>query len=210
MSSHAPPVDRVERREPPLQGARERPLERMRGKWGMWLFIATEGMLFAMLFFAYGYLGASRPEWPPEKDPSLKYALILLGILIVSSVVLHWAERGIKRGQQMRFRVGLAITLLLGVVFLVVQRFEYVHHLHSLTPGMNAYGSIFFTITSFHLAHLVIGMLMLSHVTARALAGHFSERKHLAVENTSLYWHFVDLVWLFVVGILYVSPHLYD
>ena len=70
--------------------------------------------------------------------------------------------------------------------------------------------SILFTILGFHLAHLIVGMAMLLWIAARAFAGHFSEHKHLAVENSSLYWHFVDLIWVFIVAILYVSPHLYD
>lgn len=205
MSTAAPPRDW----EDSLQGPRVRPLERTRGKWGMWLFIGTEAMLFALLFFSYAYLGASRPEWPPRSDPAMKLALIMLGILMVSSVVLHWAERGIKKGAQARFKIGLILTLLLGGVFLVIQRFEFVHHLKEVTPGTNAYGSIFFTIASFHLAHLIVGMLMLLYILARAFAGHFSEEKHLAVENASLYWHFVDFIWLCVVITLYLTPRMY-
>lgn len=207
MSGFAPPV---EHHPEAIQGPRRRPLERKRGKWGMWLFIGTEAMLFAQLFFAYIYLGSMRPEWPPEKDPSLTYPLVLLAILLVSSVVMHWGEKGIKKGSPSRLTLGLALTLILAGIFLVIQRFEYVHHLKSLTPGTNAYGSIFFTIVSFHLAHLLVGVAMLVHILARALAGHFSAEKHLAVENVSLYWHFVDVIWVLVVLLLYVSPHLYD
>ena len=194
---------------PSLQGPRTRPLERLRGRWGMWLFIGTEAMLFAMLFFAYGYLGSSAPQWPPTKDPSLTYPLVLLGILLFSSVVLHWAQRGIESDSRTRFGVGLGITLFLGLAFLVVQRFEYSHHLKELKPGTNAYGSIFYTIVSFHLAHVIVGMLMLFYVAARGLAGHFDGEKHLAVQNVSLYWHFVDLIWVLVVALVYVSPHVY-
>jgi heme/copper-type cytochrome/quinol oxidase subunit 3 len=211
MSPLAPPLHPPHEEHPhALQGPRERPLERTRGKWGMWLFIGTEAMLFAMLFFAYAYLGSSRPEWPPESDPSLTYPLVLLAILLTSSVVLHVGEKGIKKGEDLTLRLGLIGTLLLAGAFIGVQRFEFVHHLKQVTPGTNAYGSILFTIHGFHLAHLILGMLMLLHVLARGFAGHFSEEKHLAVENVSLYWHFVDVVWVFIVGILYVSPHLYD
>lgn len=206
MSTVLPTFDTV----PPYQQPRGRPLERMRGQWGMWLFIATELMLFVMLFFSYIYLGASQPEWPPGKDPSIRYPLILLGILLLSSVTLHIGERGIKRGSTMRLKAGLIATLVLAAVFLFVQRFEYVSHLRDVTPATNAYGSILFTILSFHLAHLVVGMAMLLHVLARAFAGHFSEEKHLAVQNSALYWHFVDAIWIVIVMLLYVSPHLYD
>jgi heme/copper-type cytochrome/quinol oxidase subunit 3 len=176
----------------------------------MWLFIGTEAMLFALLFFSYAYLGASKAEWPPEHDPSLRLPLILLAILVTSSFVLEWGSKGIEKGSQLRLKLGLILTLMFSAAFLYVQKLEYVHHLKEVTPGTNAYGSILFTILSFHLAHLILGSAMLLYVLARSFAGHFSERKHLAVENVSLYWHFVDVVWLFIVGILYVSPHLYD
>lgn len=210
MTNLLPPIHPPrEEHSDALQGPRERPLERQRGKWGMWLFIGTEGMLFAMLFFAYAYLGSSRPTWPPEGDPALHYPLALLAILLTSSATLFIAERGIKKGRTAHLKLGLILTLLLAGVFIVVQRFEFIHHLRKVTPGTNAYGSILFTIHGFHLAHLIVGMLMLLFVLARAFAGHFSEEKHLAVENASLYWHFVDLIWVFIVGILYISPRLY-
>ena len=207
MSGLAPPV---EHHPDAIQGPRRRPLERRRGQWGMWLFIGTEGMLFAQLFFAYAYLGSMRPEWPPEHDPSLTYPLILLAILLVSSVTVHWGEKGIKQGSPARLTAGIVLTLLLSAVFLVIQRFEYVHHLKSVTPATNAYGSILFTIISFHLAHLIVGLCMLVYILARNLAGHFSAERHLAVQNSALYWHFVDLVWVLVVFTVYVTPHLYD
>lgn len=192
--------------QPPLVRTRERG----RGLWGMWLVIATEGMLFAMLFFGYFYLMASKPQWPLEKDPSVRYALVLLAILVASSFVASWGERGIRElGKVKRLNIGLGITILLGAAFLVIQYFEYQHHLKELTPTENAYGSIFYTITSFHMAHVIVGMMMLIFVFARSLAGHFDKDRHLAVKNTVLYWHFVDIVWVFVVSILYISPRFY-
>ena len=193
----------------PVQPPRERPIEKMRGRWGMWLFIGTEGMLFALLFFGYFYLGGSQAKWPPREDPTLKLALVLLAILLASSVVLWWGERGIKRGSAATLRLGLVGTLLLAAAFLYVQSIEYRHHLQKLTPQTDAYGSIFYTITGFHLAHVIVGVLMLLFVLARAMAGHFDGERHLAVQNAALYWHFVDVVWLLVVAILYVSPRLY-
>lgn len=205
MSTVAPPFEK----EHAFQAPHNRPIERQRGKWGMWLFIASEATLFALLFFSYAYLGTSNEEWPTHEDPALKFALILLGILLVSSAVLYWGERAIKKGALGQLKASLATTLLLGVAFLIVQYFEYVHHLKHLTPWENAYGSIFYTITSFHLAHLLLGFCMLLFVFARSLAGHFSKERHLAVENVALYWHFVDLVWVFVVFTLYITPRFY-
>ena len=205
MSSVAPPFDK----ETPFQGPRRRPLERGRGRWAMWLFIASEAMLFAMLFFSYFYLGASNREWPTHEDPKMMLALVLLAVLLMSSVVMHWAERSIKKGRTSQLTLGLGLTLLLGCVFLFFQYLEYKEHFKSLTPWMDAYGSIFYTITSFHLAHLLLGMFMIGHVFARSIAGHFSKERHLAVQNVAGYWHFVDIIWVFIVLILYVSPRLY-
>lgn len=204
MSSAAPPL-----RDEPVQRTDDRPLERLRGRWGMWLLVATEAMLFVFFFFAYFYLGAHRPEWPPGSDPSLRYALPMLGILLLSSAVLWWGEKGIEDGAVGRLKASLAGTLFLGLGFLALSWQEYRVHLRTETPDMNAYASIFYSITSLHLAHLTMGMLMLGWILARAVAGHFSEERHVAVKNVSLYWHFVDTVWLLVVAVLYLSPRLY-
>lgn len=192
-----------------VQSVHVRPVERRRGEWGMWLFIATEGALFVLLFFAYFYLGASKPYWPLEEDPSYRLALWLLAILVASSITAHWGQRGIETGDAARLKIGLLATLLLAAVFVFVQFAEFRNHLQTLKPDSSAYGSIFYTITSFHFAHLVLGILMLVFVLARALAGHFDERRHVAVKNATMYWHFVDVVWLFVVVIVYLSPRLY-
>lgn len=196
---------------PPVghSGSATRPLDRLRGKWGMWLFIATEAMLFALLFFSYFYLGAHRPEWPAEEDPKYKLALLMLAVLLTSSAVLYWGERAVKKGALGQLQICLGGTILLGIGFLVISSVEYANHLKVLTPRSNAYGSIFYAITSLHAAHLILGLMMLIFVLARALAGHFDAHRHLAVKNAALYWHFVDVIWVCVVAILYLSPRLY-
>jgi heme/copper-type cytochrome/quinol oxidase subunit 3 len=175
----------------------------------MLLFIATEAMLFLLLFFSYFYLAAHNAQWPPKEDPRLLLPAIMTVLLISSSFVLRWGEQGIKRGESARLRTGLLLTIGLGLVFVLVQSFEYYHHLQSEKPGSSAYASIFYTTTSFHAAHLVLGLLMLGFVTARAFAGHFDEQRHAAVTSVSLYWHFVDIIWLFILAILYLSPRLH-
>lgn len=186
-----------------------RPAERERPLWAMALFIATEAMLFVMLFFAYFYLAGSKPNWPLHEDPSYTKALIMLGVLLLSSGVAHWGQKGIERGDNFTLQLGLVITLALGGAFIYITYQEYAAHLKKLTPWENAYGSIFYTITSLHFLHLVLGLLMLTFVLLRSFAGHFNEHRHAAVKNAVRYWHFVDLVWLFVVGILYLSPQFY-
>jgi cytochrome c oxidase subunit I+III len=174
------------------------------GWWGMTCTIATEAAFFAYLLFSYFYLGSMASVWPPREPPELTLALPNTVVLLASSAALWWGESGIRHGSRGRLRLGLAITILLGVAFLVVQVVEYSRQ--TVGPGTNAYGSLFFTITGFHGAHVAVGLLMLLYVLARALRGDFGDDRHEAVSNVALYWHFVDAVWLAVFTSLYLSP----
>lgn len=177
------------------------------GAWGMILLIATEAALFIYLLFSYFYLGSmARGAWPPSGTPELKLALPNTLILLTSSGTMWWAESGIRAGKQGRLRIGLLVTLALGIVFLAIQLVEYKGR--PFSPQTGAYGSLFYTITGFHGAHVALGLLMLLFVSWRALLGHFSGERHLAVTNVSWYWHFVDLVWLAVFTSLYLSPRM--
>jgi heme/copper-type cytochrome/quinol oxidase subunit 3 len=177
------------------------------GFWGMMLLIATEASLFAYLLFSYFYLGSlATGPWPPGGPPSLKLVLPNTAILLISSGTMVWAERGIKRGDITRLRIGLVATLLLGIVFLAIQGVEYSKQ--HFTPMTSAYGSLFFTITGFHGAHVAVGLLMIAVIAVRAFLGHFRGDRHEAVTNVSWYWHFVDVVWLCVFISLYLSPYL--
>ncbi|HSB53064.1 MAG TPA: cytochrome c oxidase subunit 3 [Gemmatimonadales bacterium] len=185
------PVDREDTRAP--------------GSWGMVFLIATEAALFAYLLFSYFYLGSlARGAWPPTGEPELRLALPNTLILLLSSGTIWWAEAGIRRGRQGRLRLGLLLTFVLGAVFLSIQVAEYGHL--DFSPRTDAYGSLFYTITGFHGAHVVVGLLMLLVVQLRAWLGHFGPGHHLAVTNTAWYWHFVDVVWLAVFTSLYLSP----
>ena len=183
------------------------PRARTPGFWGMMLLIATEAALFAYLLFSYFYLGSMAPvAWPPEGPPSLRLVLPNTVILLLSSGTMYWAEAGIRRGEQGRLRTGLLITFVLGVIFLVIQGVEY--STKHITPTTHAYGSLFFTITGFHGAHVAVGLLMIAVVAVRAFLGHFRAGRHEAVTNVSWYWHFVDVVWLAVFTSLYLTPYL--
>jgi heme/copper-type cytochrome/quinol oxidase subunit 3 len=177
------------------------------GFWGMMLLIATEASLFAYLLFSYFYLGSmATGPWPPDGSPSLKLVIPNTILLLLSSGTMYWAESGIRRGEKGRLRIGLLATLLLGIVFLVIQGIEYSKK--HFTPTTSAYGSLFFTITGFHGAHVFVGLLMIAVISVRAFLGHFGAGRHEAVTNVSWYWHFVDVVWLCVFTSLYVSPYL--
>jgi heme/copper-type cytochrome/quinol oxidase subunit 3 len=173
----------------------------------MALLIATEASLFGYLLFSYFYLASmARGAWPPAGPPELRLALPNTGILLLSSGAMWWAESGICRGRSGRLLGGLLLALALGVAFLAIQVVEYRHQ--TFGPSTDAYGSLFYTITGFHGAHVALGLLMIAVVALRAALGHFSAGRHLAVTNVSWYWHFVDVVWLAVFASLYLSPRL--
>ena len=177
------------------------------GAWGMLLVIGTEAALFAYLLFSYFYLGSlARGPWPPSGPPDLHLVVPNTAVLLLSSGTMAWAESGIRRGRTGRLRAGLLATLVLGLAFLAIQALEY--RTRPFGPRTDAYGSLFFTVTGFHGAHVAVGLLMIGFVAARAFLGHFAAGRHEAVTNVSWYWHFVDLVWLAVFTSLYLVPHL--
>ena len=184
------------------------PLDRSRGISGMALVITTETFLFISLFFAYFFLSNGKERWKIEEPPKLHYAIAMLVVLILSSFVLMWGERQVKRGRQSAGRVALAFTILIGIGFMVLQTLEYKEHWATLTPTTDSYGSIFYAITSFHAAHVIVGLLILVYLLALPRYGPAREAPYLPYRAGAMYWHFVDIVWIFVVAILYVAPHL--
>jgi len=176
------------------------------GWWGMMCVVATEASFFAYLLFSYFYLSSmSSNPWPTEA-PRIVLPAVATVLLVASSVTMYWAERGVRRGATTRLRIGLGITIALGVLFLVIQAIEYSREKVSFTH--DAYGSLFYTITGFHGAHVFVGLMMLVVVLVRALRGHFGAERHEAVSNVAIYWHFVDAVWLVVFTSLYLTPTL--
>ena len=183
-------------------------LDVRRGSWAMVMFILTEATLFVMLFFAYYYLGhVSRGPWPPE-PPTYTLALVMTGVLLASSIVLHLGERAERAGHTGRARGAVAVTLALGATFIALQVLEFREHLKTLKPTTDAYGSIFYTITSVHGAHLGLGLLMLAYVLVLPEIGPAQKPPHRSLHNASLYWHFVDVVWLLIVALLYLAPNI--
>ncbi|HEY7028151.1 MAG TPA: cytochrome c oxidase subunit 3 [Gemmatimonadales bacterium] len=177
------------------------------GRWAMILVVATEAAFFAYLLFSYYYLASmAREPWPPDGPLRLHLSLPNTIVLLASSATAQWAEWSARRGNRSAVLSGLLVTLLLGIAFLVVQGLEYSEQ--RFGPTTDAYGSLFFTITGFHGAHVLVGLIMLAVVSTRAAMGHFQPGRHLAVSNAVLYWHFVDAVWLAVFITLYLSPRL--
>lgn len=178
-----------------------------RAWWGMVFFILTEATLFAYLFFSYYYIGSRHSQWPPNGAPELKLAVINTIILVLSSVPMWLAERGVRRGRVAYSVYLMAAVLLMGIAFLIIEATEWSHQ--SFTPATNAYSSLFFTITGFHFAHVTLGLLMIVELLYRALTHTLNLRRPLAVKNVAAYWHFVGLVWIVLFMTIYISPRVW-
>jgi cytochrome c oxidase subunit 3 len=182
------------------------------GWWGMVILIFTEATLFAILLTSYFFLRfQSGPVWPPDgiRKPELTLVLIMTPILLLSSGPMHWADVSIRKGRVRWLKLGLLLTFLMGATFLTLQGFEYHTTLEEFTPRTNVYGSLFFTITGFHGAHVGVGLLMNLWLQFNAWRGRFTAVDHLPVEVVALYWHFVDAVWVFILAVVYLSPHVW-
>jgi heme/copper-type cytochrome/quinol oxidase subunit 3 len=188
------------------------PSARSRGRsvgwWGIVVVIATEGTIFLGLLSTYFFLRASSPRWPPAgvEAPELPLISVFTVVLLASSLPIFWAEAGIARGHQGRLRAGLLVSFLLGAAFLGNQAYEYNHLPFGWTD--DAYGSIFWTTTGLHGLHVLAGLLISLVVQAKAWTGKLSAEHHESMQVFSLYWHFVDAVWIFVFSSLYLSAHL--
>ena len=181
------------------------------GWWGMVLLIATEATLFAILLASYFYLRfETTGGWPPDgiADPKLLRALVMTVLLGSSSLFVHAAEAGIRRGSQRALVFGLAAGFSLGLAFFGLQVWETVVLAREFTPRTDAYGSIFFTIAGAHAAHLVAGLLLVAWIQVRAWFGAYTPRRHLGVQLATIYWHFLVAVQLAIFAALYLSPRL--
>jgi heme/copper-type cytochrome/quinol oxidase subunit 3 len=174
----------------------------------MMLFILTEGVFFTLLFSSYFYLRSGAEEWPVGglETPKLLVPSINTVLLVGSSIPMWWADASIRKGNQAGLRAGLMIALLMGIAFLALQFREFYNM--TFRADENAYASLFIVIIGFHGAHLFVGLLMNAMAQVRAWLGHFDQRRYLAIQNVSLYWHFVDLVWVFIFAFIYISPHI--
>jgi heme/copper-type cytochrome/quinol oxidase subunit 3 len=179
-----------------------------RGTQAMAWFIVTEALLFVALFFAYFLLAAHNPKWPLDAPPKLQLALGMLGALLVSGGCVEVARHFGKRDRRAAARAWIILGALLGVGFLALQSLEYRERLKAVMPTSDAYGSIFYLITSVHGLHVVVGVLMLAYVACLPRPGPGSDRPpHRPLHAAALYWHFVDAVWIVIVVLLYLLPH---
>ena len=174
---------------------------------GMFLFIASEAMLFGAFFTAYFFVRVVNPDapatWPPPPfEFPVFVASVNTAILVASSFTIHWATQAIKRGDRNGLRAGLVITILLGSAFLLTQMVEYSHVGFNTSDG--AFASVFFGLTGLHGAHVFVGLSLLTMAAVRSFRGHYSPEHHHGVEIPGIYWHFVDVMWIIVFFAVYV------
>jgi heme/copper-type cytochrome/quinol oxidase subunit 3 len=177
------------------------------GFWGVGTLVVSEAALFSYLLFAYFYTGATaQPGWLLEPHPVLKLALPNTLVLLASSGAAWLGERGVHRRRQGQALVGFAGALLLGTIFAAVQFFEW--RAKTFQLGTSSYASLYFVTTAFHMAHVIIGLLVLAAILLWVALDYFSPRRQLTVSAGVLYWHFVDVIWLFVFTTYYITPYL--
>lgn len=173
---------------------------------GMGLFIFSEVMLFASFFTAYFFIRVVQgQDWMPAgQELPVGVAAANFVILLSSSATMHWALEGIRHNNRAALKTGLVLTILLGATFLGVQISEYLHL--GFLPKDSAQASAFFSLTGLHGAHVLVGLIILLVVTRRAFKGHYGpeKEKHWGVEVPGVYWHFVDVMWIFVFTTLYL------
>jgi cytochrome c oxidase subunit 3 len=181
--------------------------QRSAGWWAMLGGIVTEAALFVYLLFSYCYF-AIQPHagaWPPE-PMGFRLSGPNTLILLLSSIAVWWAERGTEEGSRRKQVVGLLIAIALGAIFVAIQVLEWKGR--SFSIASHPYGSLYFTITGFHMAHVAVGLLILLALLVWAALGYFGPRRDASVSIGAIYWHFVDAVWLVVFFTFYVTPHL--
>jgi cytochrome c oxidase subunit 3 len=171
---------------------------------GMFLFIASEVMLFGSFFTAYFFVRVvGHQAWPPSPfHIPVFVAGINTAILVTSSFTMHWALQSIKRGNRAGLQAGILLTFLMGLTFLLTQAREYSRL--GFAPHDTAFGTIFYSLTGLHGAHVFVGLTILLFMTIRAFRGHFSPEHHHGVEIAGIYWHFVDVMWIVVYTTIYI------
>lgn len=178
-----------------------------RGKFAIWLFLATEVMFFTGLIGTYIVLRNGTASWPdPEERLAVGITALNTFILITSSWFMVRALLAIQKGDKAGLVKWLGATILGGSVFLGIQVYEYsvlIFHQHSL-PNTDIFWSTFYAMTGFHGLHVLVGIIWLIVLWIGAVRGKYTRENHLRIELGGLYWHFVDLVWVLLFTIVYL------
>lgn len=176
-------------------------------KLGIWLFLATEVLLFGAIFAAYTVFRLKNPVLFHESAELLSktFGTVNTLVLILSSLTVAMGTAAIKKGEQSRMKLFYSITILLGFVFLGIKFVEYSDKFaHGIYPSENIFFSLYFSLTALHGLHIVAGMIALTVVLIMAIKGKFSAEYNTPVEIAGIYWHFVDLVWIYLFPLLYL------
>ena len=191
-------------------------------RYGMLMFIASEVMFFVAWFWAFFDASLFTGEaaqvarvaetggiWPPQGIEVFNpwhLPLVNTLILLTSGTTVTWAHHALLNGDRKGLKWGLLLTVILGALFTAVQAYEYAHAAFAFNRdnGANIYGSTFFMATGFHGFHVLIGTIFLIVCLFRALAGDFTPKQHFGFEAAAWYWHFVDVVWLFLFICIYI------
>jgi cytochrome c oxidase subunit III len=172
---------------------------------GMLLFIASEVMFFVAFFWAYFHASmpalsfVASPVWPPEGvTPFDTWSIPFFNtlILLTSGATVTWAHHALRQGDRKNLIIGLFLTVALGIIFLGFQMYEYGHAAFGFKEGI--YPSTFYMATGFHGFHVFVGTIFLIVCLFRSMSGHFKPDQHVGFEAAAWYWHFVDVVWLFL------------
>ncbi|MBP5858508.1 cytochrome c oxidase subunit 3 [Marivibrio halodurans] len=194
-----------------------KPVVQLGLRYGMALFIASEVMFFAAFFWAYFDASlfpdaaeqmtraeVTGGQWPPtgvETFDPFHLPFMNTLILLLSGCTVTWAHHALREGDRKGLIQGLWLTVLLGFTFTCLQAYEYSHATFGFTDGI--YASTFFMATGFHGFHVIVGTIFLAVCLVRSYKGHFSPSQHFGFEAAAWYWHFVDVVWLFLFVAIY-------
>ncbi|WP_367175445.1 cytochrome c oxidase subunit 3 [Haloarcula rubripromontorii] len=180
-------------------------------KFAMLLFLGSEIATFGA-GFVYYFIVRGGEVWTQAAVPEVFGSLVIVNtlILIASSVTLHFSHVALRNGDRSRFLKLLGATLLLGIVFIGGQVYEYYEFIvhKGFTIGGGIYGSAFYGLTGLHGLHVTMGAVLLGIVFIRGYYGQYSAERHTSVSTASMYWHFVDIVWIFLVVVLYMGANL--
>ena len=178
-------------------------------KLGMWVFIVSDACTFAAFLFAYGYMRVGAPVWgTPFGTSSIVNGVVMTAVLLSSSLTMLAAVRAAQAGARSSAGKWLGATMLLGTIFALLHLREWFKLIdegwrlfYNPTGGAAQFGATFFSVTGLHLTHVVTGVIALAFITRGYSYGRYDESH---VETAGLYWHFVDLVWMFVFPLMYL------
>jgi cytochrome c oxidase subunit III len=179
-------------------------------KFGMWLFIVSDSLTFSALLVSYTYCRVSNPDWPKPFDffPSIIFASVMTFCLLSSSLTMVMAVHAMNHGNRKAAARWILATIAGGIAFVVLHATEWMRLLNAehVTPSANPwkvplFGATFFALTGLHMTHVIVGVIYLAIICQAVWRGKFKAED---VEVSGLYWHFVDLVWMFIFPLVYL------